>query len=184
VQSLANQFLIAMPALNDPNFERSVTLICLHDEQGALGVVINRPADMTMSAVFDQLEIDEAASRDTAAPVYLGGPVEPQLGLVLHDSPVEYESGIRVSDELALTLSLDVLQAIAAGDGPDRSRMFLGYAGWGAGQLESEMVQNAWLTVEADLDIVFDTQTDAQWDKAARKLGVDLTLLSSDSGHA
>jgi len=176
-----------MPSLNDPNFERTVTLICQHDDEGALGIVINRPMELSAVELLRQLDISTDHEIDDKASVYSGGPVQPELGLILHDSNTatdNFETMISISDELDLTMSIDILEAIARNEGPDRVLIALGYAGWGPGQLDSEMAQNAWLSVPASIDVIFDTPISQRWDAAARSIGVDIGLMSSQSGRA
>ncbi len=183
-RALANQLLIAMPGMGDPNFSRTVTLLCQHDEHGAMGVVINRRIDdFTLADVLDHLDI-EAGDDSPAAPVYAGGPVHPELGMVLHDGDHKWQSTLPVGEELALTTSLDILRDLSLGEGPNRWVMLLGYAGWGSGQLEQEIQENAWLCAPADPAIIFDTPIEQRWHRAAGQLGIDLMTLSTDAGHA
>ncbi|HDP89314.1 MAG TPA: YqgE/AlgH family protein, partial [Thioalkalivibrio sp.] len=172
-----NQFLIAMPALADPNFFRSVTLICEHNADGALGIVINQPTDIRLGELLDHLEIATAREDIAALPVYSGGPVEMERGFVLHQPVGTWEGSLQITDQLALTTSSDILRALAEGRGPEHVLVALGYAGWGPGQLEQEMADNAWLTSPASLDILFETPADQRWRAAARQLGIDLDLL-------
>jgi len=181
---LNNQFLIAMPAMDDPNFAQTVTLVCEHNAQGALGIVINRALPMTFGDVFRQLGLDPAASRVTADPVLAGGPVQTDRGFVLHTPGPLWDSTLPVSDWLHLTTSRDILEALARGEGPASALIALGYAGWDAGQLEAEVAQNAWLTVPAHERLVFETALDDRWEAACQLLGVNLLHLSSDAGHA
>ncbi len=182
-QSLANHFLIAMPALADPNFVRTVTYICEHSEDGAMGIVINRPMELDLATVLDQLDMTmEAPGGET--PVFQGGPVQTERGFVLHRPLGDWEATLEVTDDIGLTASRDILAAIARGEGPERFLVALGYAGWGAGQLESELAQNAWLSGPADPTILFDTPPTERWARAAALLGVDIGLLSGDAGHA
>ena len=181
---LTNQFLIAMPGMADPNFAQSVTLVCEHNAQGALGIVINRPLPMTLGDVFKQLGLDAVQSRGVADPVLSGGPVQTDRGFVLHTPGPLWDSTLPVSDWLHLTTSRDILDALARGEGPSEALMALGYAGWDAGQLEAEVAQNAWLTVPAAGRIVFETALDERWEAACQLLGVNLLHLSSDAGHA
>ena len=181
---LNNQFLIAMPAMDDPNFAQTVTLVCEHSERGALGIVINRTLPMTLGEVFDQLGLDATRSRVNDQPVLQGGPVQTERGFVLHSPTGTWESSLPFSERMHLTTSRDILDALAAGEGPASAVIALGYAGWEAGQLEEEMARNAWLTVPADERVVFATPVDQRWRAAARLLGVDLFTLSSDAGHA
>ena len=179
-----NQFLIAMPALADPNFHHSVTLICEHNAEGALGIVINQPTDIRVGELLDHLEIETERTELAALPVYGGGPVEMERGFVLHQPVGEWEGSLKVTEDLALTTSRDILEALAQGRGPERVLLALGYAGWGAGQLEQEMADNAWLTSPANPDIIFETPPDQRWRAAAEQLGIDLSLLSDGAGHA
>jgi putative transcriptional regulator len=181
---LTNQFLIAMPGMADPNFAQTVTLVCEHNAQGALGIVINRPLEMTLGEVFAQLGLDAAQSRVAGDAVLHGGPVQTDRGFVLHSPGVPWDSTLPVSDRLHLTTSRDVLDALARGEGPAEVVVALGYAGWEAGQLEAEVAQNAWLTVPADTRLVFETPLEDRWHESCRLLGVDLLHLSSDAGHA
>jgi putative transcriptional regulator len=181
---LSNQFLIAMPGMADPNFAQSVTLVCEHNAQGALGIVINRPLPMTFGEVFKQLGLDAAHSKVASDPVLAGGPVQTDRGFVLHTPGPLWDSTLPVSDWLHLTTSRDILDALARGEGPPSALIALGYAGWDAGQLEAEVAQNAWLTVAAHDRLVFETALDDRWEAACQLLGVNLLHLSSDAGHA
>ena len=181
---LTNQFLIAMPGMADPNFAQSVTLVCEHSAQGALGIVINRPLPMTFGDVFKQLGLDATQSRVAADPVLQGGPVQTDRGFVLHSPGRLWDSTLPVSDWLHLTTSRDILEALARGEGPPAAVIALGYAGWEAGQLEDEVAQNAWLTAPAHERLVFETALDDRWEAACQLLGVNLLHLSSDAGHA
>ncbi|MGD8557871.1 MAG: YqgE/AlgH family protein [Chromatiales bacterium] len=182
--NLTNHFLIAMPGLQDPNFEKSVTYICEHSEDGAMGIVINNPLSIPVSEILEQLDIDEKASGIPDNPIYLGGPVNGERGFVLHDNDTEWDSTLRVKDGISVTTSRDILVSIASGTGPERSLIALGYAGWGSGQLEQELADNAWLAVPADEAIIFDLPPEERWNAAAAELGIDLALLSTDTGHA
>jgi putative transcriptional regulator len=185
-QSLSNQFLIAMPELEDPNFSRTVTLICQHDENGALGVIINRTVDsLSINDVLDQFSLPKSQSgRIGNQPIYVGGPVHNELGLVLHRGFGEWQSTLKVGDQLGLTSSRDVLEAIAHSGGPDDCLLVLGYAGWGAGQLDFEIRENAWLTVPANPKIIFEVEVEKRWAQSATSLGVDITTLRTGAGHA
>lgn len=181
---LENQLLIAMPAMMDPNFSRTVTLVCQHSEEGAIGITLNRLSQFTLGEILDQLEIEcgDAALKET--PVLEGGPVSHDRGFVLH-SPVEgFESSLAVNDEIMVTTSRDILAAIAGGHGPSRFVVALGYAGWGDGQLESEMRENAWLSVPVDSGIVFDLPLAERWGQAVSRLGVGVENLHGFGGHA
>jgi putative transcriptional regulator len=182
--SLANQLLIAMPGMQDPNFSTTVTLICEHNQDGALGIVINRPLALKLGGLFEQLAVKDADAHAAEMPVLLGGPVGPERGFVLHGPGQQYEHSIAVSGDICLTLSRDVLDAIATGKGPDKSLVALGYAGWEAGQLEEEMLANSWLSVPATSQIVFDTPFADRWKAAAKVLGIDISRMSADAGHA
>ncbi|OOZ41927.1 hypothetical protein BOW53_01795 [Solemya pervernicosa gill symbiont] len=185
-ESLSNHFLIAMPQLADPHFFHTVTYICEHNSDGALGIVINRPLDIELGDILKQLDLDAATPAIGSTPIYNGGPVQQERGFVIHKpkSKVEWSSSLKISDEITVTSSRDILQAIAEGKGPEKSLIALGYAGWGAGQLDQEMLDNAWLSGPADEAIIFDTQSDARWKAAASLLGIDINTLSSDTGHA
>lgn len=182
--SLTNQLLIAMPGMPDPNFSTTVTLICEHNDEGALGIVINRPLTLTVGGLFEQLDLQDPDPVAAANPVLMGGPVGPERGFVLHDTAHSYENSLAISSEICLTLSRDIIDAMATGDGPSKSLVALGYAGWDAGQLESEMLANSWLNVPATAEIVFDLPFTDRWRAAARAFGIDLNRMSLDAGHA
>jgi putative transcriptional regulator len=181
---MTGQLLIAMPSMTDPNFHRTVTYICEHSGLGALGLVINRPLEMALSDVFAQLALEPEGKVPVSQPVLRGGPVQTERGFVVHESPLEWEATMEVSESIYVTTSQDILSSLAAGTGPERALIVLGYAGWGAGQLEAEIRENAWLNVPADKQIVFETPFEKRWKAAANKLGVDLTTMSPDAGHA
>jgi putative transcriptional regulator len=181
---LTNQFLIAMPGMDDPNFAQTVTLVCEHSERGALGIIINRPLTMDLGEVFEQLGLDASQSHVSRQSVLLGGPVQTDRGFVLHSPGAGFESTLPVSERLHLTTSRDILDALASGHGPARAIVALGYAGWDAGQLEDEMARNAWLTVPVDVSLLFDVPAEDRWQAAGRLLGINLLHLSSDAGHA
>ena len=183
-RSLTNQLLIAMPGMADPNFSTTVTLVCEHNDDGALGIIINRPLGLTLSGLFEQLDVDEHRSDHGDDAVFAGGPVGTERGFVLHGSERNYENTLLVSNEIKLTLSRDIIDDMAHGKGPEKSLVALGYAGWGAGQLEQEMLANSWLSVPATSELVFDTPVTDRWHSAARTLGVDIASLSPDAGHA
>jgi putative transcriptional regulator len=182
--NLTNHFLIAMPRLEDPNFFHTVTYICEHNRDGAMGIVINRPMELHLVDIFEQLEIRVSSPKVAEQPVYLGGPVQSDRGFVIHDSASEWNSTLRINADISVTTSLDILEAIATDKGPKNLLVALGYAGWGAGQLESELAQNAWLSGPAKSDIIFNRPSQERWQAAADLLGVDLNLLSGDTGHA
>lgn len=182
--SLRDHFLIAMPALSDPNFDHSVTYICEHNDEGAMGILINRQMAITMAEVLAQMEIVPSRRFDTTLQVHHGGPVQPEHGFVLHSPVGAWESSLQVTETIALTTSRDILRAIAHGEGPSNYLIALGYAGWGPGQLEQEMVDNAWLSCPAEHHILFDLPVAERWSAAAALLGVDLNLLSTEIGHS
>jgi len=185
MNSLTGQLLVAMPQMMDPRFARSVVYICAHSEEaGAMGLVINKLLQsLTMGELFAHLKL-EPARQNRASPVYFGGPVEPGRGFVLHTAEYKEESTLAVTADFAVTATLDILRAIGRGEGPRRSILALGYAGWAPGQLDAEIQANGWLSVDADAELVFDDDIDAKWQRALGKLGVDLTMLSTDAGHA
>ena len=182
--SLSNHFLIAMPALDDPNFHHTTTYICEHDENGALGIVINRPLNMRLAEILKHMDIVPSSDAISSLPVYMGGPVQSDRGFVLHQPSGNWEATLKVTDKIGITSSRDILQAMAAGEGPEKAIITLGYAGWGAGQLEQELAANTWLSGPASSNILFDTPSENRWTAAAASIGVDLNLLSSDIGHA
>lgn len=183
-RSLAEHFLIAMPAMDDPNFFRSVTLVCQHDEDGAMGLVVNLPSDFSLGEMLAQMKLTTQDAALAAQPVLSGGPVQPDRGFVVHDDPRRWASTLRLASGLAITTSRDVLEATAEGNGPARMLVTLGYAGWEAGQLEAELAANSWLTVAAEPAVLFETPMPERWHAAARCLGVDLERLADYAGHA
>ncbi|KAA6185375.1 YqgE/AlgH family protein [Thiohalocapsa marina] len=182
--SLTNHFLIAMPGLKDPNFSRTVTYICEHTEQGAMGIIINRPMDIRLGEVLEQLDIKPSAVGVADTHVFLGGPVQTDRGFVIHTGSFEFDSTLSVTADIRVTTSRDVLEAIAEGRGPEECLVALGYAGWGSGQLEQELSGNAWLSGPADNRIMFSLPSAQRWRAAAQILGVDLNLMSGEAGHA
>ena len=186
--NLTHHFLIAMPAMTDPNFAKTLTYICEHNDQGALGIIINRPIDMNLAGLFERvnidLEDDRAVSNYSNMPVYYGGPVQTDRGFVLHRPLGQWQSTLKVKDELGLTSSRDILQSMATEAEPHEVLITLGYAGWSAGQLEWELSQNAWLTVEADPEIIFNLPPEERLVAAMQSLGVDFANLSDVAGHA
>jgi putative transcriptional regulator len=181
---LSNQLLIAMPGMADPNFAQTVTLICEHTANGALGIIINRPLAMTLDEVFTQLALDNRNTRLGERLVLKGGPVQVDRGFVVHRAGGSWDSTLQVSDNIHVTTSRDVLAALAGGNGPDDAFVALGYAGWQAGQLEEEIRANAWLNVPASEAIVFDMRFEERWHAAGRLLGIELNRLGSAAGHA
>jgi len=182
--NLTNHFLIAMPNMVDPFFARTLTLICEHSEKGAVGVVVNRPIEMTLGALFERLSLRLESEILVNAPVYFGGPVQTDRGFVLHQPPGKWQATLSVDEKMALTTSKDILEAVGQGGGPHRMLVTLGYSGWAAGQLENEIKQNAWLTVEAKDAIIFDTPAEDRLPAAMKLLGVDFAKLSEEAGHA
>ena len=182
--SLANRLLVALPALHDPNFARSVTLLCQHDGDGAMGVVVNRVSEYTLGEVFRQMGIASDDEALQARAVLAGGPVHPERGFVIHDGDGEWDSSLEIGDGLRLTTSRDVLEAMARGEGPAQATVALGCAGWGGGQLEQELVEDSWLLVPVAPAIVFDLPLEQRWQAAAGSIGVDLVNVASHSGHA
>ena len=182
--SLANRLLVALPSLHDPNFARSVTLLCQHDGDGAMGVVVNRVSEYTLGEVFRQMGIASDDEALQARVVLAGGPVHPERGFVIHDGDGEWDSSLQIGDGLRLTTSRDVLEAMARGEGPAQATVALGCAGWGSGQLEQELVEDSWLLVPVAPAIVFDLPLEQRWQAAAGSIGVDLVNVASHSGHA
>lgn len=181
---LNNQFLIAMPSLADPNFSRGVTFVCQHSKDGAMGIIVNRVAPLTVGDVLAQMNLTTEIEALAQAPVYFGGPVQPERGFVLHDAGGTWDSSFEVSAELQVTTSRDILVAMAEGKGPKRAIIALGYAGWSEGQLEQEVRENAWLTAQASPGLIFDTPLDQRWNAAAAIVGIDLSLMPDQAGHA
>lgn len=184
MRSLQDHFLIAMPAMNDPNFHETVTYVCTHDHEGALGIIINRPTEMSLGKVFEQLSLEVLDERQSTKPVLSGGPMARDRGFVLHDSANGYDSSLDTGSDIQVTLSLDILGAIARGEGPEPVLVALGYAGWGPGQLEAELGANAWLSVPADRSILFETPFERRWAAAVGLLGVDIHQITTYAGHA
>jgi putative transcriptional regulator len=186
--SLANHFLIAMPAMTDPNFSRTLTYICEHNADGAIGIIINRPMEMTLGNLFERvnivLEAGEPLQRFGALPVYFGGPIQTDRGFVLHRPAGNWQSSLTVNEDVALTSSRDILQMMGSNAEPAEVLVSLGYAGWSAGQLEWELAQNAWLTVEAAPVVIFGLPPEERLAAAMQLLGVDFANLSEVAGHA
>ena len=185
--NLANHFLIAMPAMQDPIFGGTVVYVCEHNENGVLGVVINKPTDMTMDVLFERIDLKLAAGSDAPIvnePIMFGGPVQDDRGFVLHTPGARYSSSLTVTDEVAFTTSIDVLEAVAKGEGPERMLVSIGYSGWSPGQLEDEIGRNGWLTVGASADILFDFPIAERYVAAIKLLGIDPLMLASEAGHA
>ena len=187
--NLTNQFLIAMPGMADDNFSRTVIYLCEHSKNGALGLVINRPTDITLKSLFEKVELSLDRDELAQQPVFFGGPVQTERGFVLHEktgteqSP--YTSTLSIAGGgLEMTTSKDVLEALANGAGPRRLMVTLGYSGWSAGQLEEEIGRNGWLTVDADPKVIFDTPVEERYQRALSLLGFDPLMLSQEAGHA
>jgi putative transcriptional regulator len=173
-----------MPQMADPRFARSVVYLCAHSADGAMGLVVNRLIDsLSLNSLLEQIGVEEAAAAGDM-PIHFGGPVESSRGFVLHTTDYMQDSTLVIEDQIALTATIDVLKAIARGEGPRRKVLALGYAGWAPGQLDAEIQANGWLLVPADLDLVFGVDNESKWQRAIAKIGIDLTLLSSEAGHA
>ena len=191
--NLTHHFLIAMPGLEDESFARSVVYLCEHSERGALGLIINKPTDITLKGLFDKVDLSLRREDLTKEPVFQGGPVQTERGFVLHETMLmdkgetdesAYASTMTIPGGLEMTTSKDVLEALSTGAGPRRVLITLGYSSWGEGQLESELAENAWLTVAADLSVIFDTPVPERYDRALSLLGLQAWMLSPEAGHA
>ncbi len=183
--SLRSQLLIAMPSLHDPNFSKSITLICEHSaEEGAMGIVLNQPSSLDMYALIDFNEPRPEDDPLHSIKIHSGGPVDTNHGFILHDCDINDEATLQIAPQLFLTSSTDILEQIAKGNGPDNKIIALGYAGWSPGQLETEISANSWLTTDYEHELVFKTPADRQWIEAGKRLGVDLNLLNTQAGHA
>lgn len=185
ITSFKNQMLIAMPSLTDPNFDKGVIFVCQHNYEGALGLVVNHPIEMRLKGLLDQMDITVDDEKIANMPVYAGGPAQQDRGFILHSSEVtEWETTVKISEQVSLTTSQDILKAIAQGEGPKHFLVALGYAGWKESQLEKEIKENSWLSTDYDESVIFDTPISQRWGVAAKKMGVDIRLLSSQVGHA
>jgi putative transcriptional regulator len=189
--NLTNQFLIAMPGMGDGTFAGTVVYLCEHTEKGALGLVINKPIDITLKNLFEKVELTLDREDLAEVPVYFGGPVQTERGFVLHEKlggegaeGGHYNSSLQIPGGLEMTTSKDVLEALSQGAGPKRILVTLGYSGWGAGQLEDELGRNGWITVGAQPEVIFDTPVQDRYNKALSLLGIDAGMLSQDAGHA
>ncbi|MCP5368546.1 MAG: YqgE/AlgH family protein [Hyphomicrobiales bacterium] len=181
---LTGQLLVAMPGMPDPRFDRTVIYMCAHNEEGAMGLVVNKSLDsLTFSELLDQIGIDSGGC-DKARSVHFGGPVEAARGFVLHSADYVRDATMVVDDAVALTATMDILRAIAEGEGPNKAILALGYAGWGPGQLDSEIKANGWLHVDADDELLFGPELETKWERAMVKLGIDPRMLSDNAGHA
>lgn len=182
--NLTDNFLIAMPTLEDPYFSNALVYICEHNENGALGIIVNRPIDMNLAGLFDKIDIKLADEKLGDLPVYFGGPVQLDRGFVLHRPLGAWQSTLRINDEVGLTSSRDILGSVAASGTPGEILVTLGYAGWDAGQLEDELAQNSWLTVPAKSSILFELPPEERLPAAMQKLGISFSQLSDVAGHA
>ena len=191
--NLTHHFLIAMPGLEDESFARTVVYLCEHSERGALGLIINKPSDITLKGLFDKVDLSLRREDLRSEPVFQGGPVQTERGFVLHEPMLmdkgetdesAYASTMTIPGGLEMTTSKDVLEALSTGAGPRRVLITLGYSSWGEGQLESELAENAWLTVAADLSVIFDTPVPERYDRALSLLGLQAWMLSPEAGHA
>ena len=181
--SLRGQLLLAMPGMQDPRFVKAVTFVCEHSPEGTMGIVINAPSKVHWHEVFSQLSLDDASLRGEE-PVLMGGPVAQEQGFVLHGRGMKFASTVEVTEDISLTASKDIIESLAAGRGPDDVLLALGYAGWGPGQLEQEITENAWLTLPAEPEILFATPWESRWQSAAARHGIDLGGIGTQSGHA
>jgi putative transcriptional regulator len=180
---LNNQFIVAMPGLVDPIFFHTVTLVCQHTKEGALGIVVNRSAEMKLGEIFKQMEINVKSLDAAESPIFAGGPVQQDRGFVVHTTCGEWDMTLPVSEDISLTTSRDVIEAIAAGEGPKQYLVALGYAGWGEGQLEKEMLSNSWLNTPIAKQILFNTPLNQRWNAAASQIGININQLTTQAGH-
>jgi len=181
---LTNHFLLAMPALADPNFDHTLIYLCEHNDNGAMGLVLNRAMDLELGDILDQLDIADADETLIHRPVLYGGPVDPERGFVLHAPSGDWQASLDTGFGLAVTSSRDILEAMARSEGPEAALILLGYAGWAPGQLEHEMAENAWLSCPADLQVIFQTPPEHKLAAAAARMGVDLGTIAAAPGHA
>jgi len=182
--NLTGHFLIAMPALNDGVFNKAVTYICEHDENGSFGIIINQQTRITLEQIADEMKIETGDNYDRHLPIFLGGPVDQGRGFILHRPSGQWKSSLKVNNTVSLTTSKDILTALVHDKGPEDCIVALGYAGWSAGQLDEEIASNTWLSCPADEQLIFNTPVEERWQAAARLIGIDLSMLSSDAGHA
>jgi putative transcriptional regulator len=182
--NLTGHFLIAMPSLNDGFFNQAVTYICEHDESGSFGLIINQQTNIKLAQVLKEMKIKSGSSHNEDQSIFIGGPVDQGRGFILHRPTGSWSSSLTVKNDVTLTTSKDILQAIANNEGPEECIVTLGYAGWAAGQLEQEMASNTWLSCPADEQIIFNTPVEERWKAAAKLIGIDLSLLSNETGHA
>ena len=184
MNSFENQLLIAMPSLDDSYFNKTVTYICEHNDEGAMGLIINLPINVTLNELLLQIDEGKIEVPELDQQVLTGGPVSQDRGFVLHSTQSGWTSSLALSDDVMITTSKDILMALGTENAPKQFMVTLGYAGWGPGQLEAELKANSWLTIDADSDILFNTPIEQRWQKATEKLGIDIAHLSSDVGHA
>ena len=184
VAYLNNQFIIAMPSLMDPIFFHTVTYLCQHNKDGALGIVINRPSEMKLGEIFKQMNIGVTSLCAAETNVFSGGPVQQEHGFVLHTTEMVWDATMNVSDTVSLTTSRDIIEAIAVGEGPKKYLIALGYAGWGQGQLEQEILANNWLNSPYSQNVLFDTEINQRWQRATEEIGIDINQLITQAGHA
>ena len=184
MESLENQLLIAMPAMGDPFFDRTVTYICEHNDDGAMGLITNLPVGLTLNELLEQVDSEKPKLPSLEQSVLTGGPVAQERGFVLHSPQNCWSSSLALSEDVMITTSKDILMALGTEQAPPQFMVTLGYAGWAPGQLEKEISENSWLTTPADTDILFNTPIKDRWLKATEKLGIDIAHLSSDIGHA
>jgi len=182
--NLTGHFLIAMPSLDDGFFNRAVTYICEHNETGSFGIIINQETDFTLMQIIKEMDIEIHDQLDTSQSVFIGGPVDQGRGFILHKPTGDWQSTLKINDNIALTTSKDILYALANNKGPKDCIVALGYAGWTAGQLDNEIASNTWLSCLAEEKIIFDTPPEERWDAAAKLIGIDISLLSNETGHA
>jgi len=186
--NLANHFLVAMPGMKDPFFKRSVIYLCEHNDEGAMGIVINVPIDISVGGMLKQVDIEpvhpKLKPRSLDKPVLSGGPVSEDRGFILHNAKDDYQSSIRMTNTLSVTTSKDILTVLGTEEEPQNYVVALGYSGWEPGQLEAELAENSWLTIEADPEVIFNTPIRERWKKAVQMLGIDVAQLSSQAGHA
>lgn len=186
--NLTNHFLVAMPGMKDPYFKRSVIYVCEHNEDGAMGLMINAPIDITVGKMLKQVDVQpvhpQLHTESLERPVLNGGPVSGDRGFILHHPKDQYESSIQMTDNISVTTSRDILSVLGTEAEPNKYLVALGYSGWEAGQLEVELSENSWLTIEADPDVIFNTPINERWQKAVQMLGIDASQLSSEIGHA
>ncbi len=179
-----NHFLVAMPTLIDSFFYHSVIYLCEHDENGAMGIIVNRPTRIKLTELLGHLHIDNNNDWVQSRTVLFGGPVKKDQGMVLHDGGAHWKSTMAVADDLFLTTSSDILPVLGSSQGPQNALVTLGYAAWGEGQLEQELAENSWLTVPASHGLLFDTPAEQRWEASAKLLGIDIHLMSNSAGHA